>query len=112
MAESKEDGNMILLILLYPLSPLSTTAGHTPVPSTAAESGTTAIVTLNQSLVLTACFLLSFRIWGMVVHSVSSNTFVRLGGIGGYTIKNTKEVRIEVQVWSYSGTRMQPHCTT
>ena len=33
MAETKEDGNMILLFLLYPLSPLSTTAVHIPVPA-------------------------------------------------------------------------------
>ena len=45
------------------LSPLSTTAVHILVPSTTTESGTTAIVTLNQSLVLTT-FCLDFYDFG------------------------------------------------
>ena len=49
--------------IFNPLSPLSTTAVHITVPSTAAKSGTVAIVTLNHSLVLTA-FCLEFYDFG------------------------------------------------
>ena len=53
----------LILFLFNPLSPLSTAAGLIRVPSTAAESGTTATVTVNQSLVL-AAFCLDFYHFG------------------------------------------------
>ena len=53
----------LLFFFFNPLSPLSTAAVLIRVPSTAAESGTTAIVTVNQSLVLTA-FCLDFYHFG------------------------------------------------
>ena len=41
-----------------PLSPVSTTAVHIPVPSSAAESRTAAVVTMKQSLANSHCLLL------------------------------------------------------
>ena len=43
--------------IINSLSPVSSTAVHIPMPSAVAESGTAALVTLNQNLVLTALCL-------------------------------------------------------
>ena len=72
-------------------------------PSTAAESGTTAIVALSHSLVLTAFFLnfydfghaCSKPITGSDYHSVSINICVCLGLI---QLKIPKKIGIEVQL--------------
>ena len=83
-------------------------------PSTTAESGTVAVVTLNQSLVLTALCLDFYDCGHGCSKVITVNDYKSfciseyLCVFGAYTIKNTK-VGIAVQVWLYPGNRMWPH---
>ena len=77
------------------INPLSTTAVHILVPSTAAESGTTAIVALSHSLVLTA-FCLNFYDFGHACSKPITGSdciilYQLIFVFGASTVKNTKE---------------------